>query len=146
MPLTPQPPAPGDPLRASFAKALTDALRENRVSVGPGLMLRRSPGGTVISLAPGHGPGGASGAGAAGGASHDGVVATITGVRADGRVSVAWYEAGAERTGTAEIANLALEPAQSDVDQSENLASLLVGRRVVVHRGPVQVILVTPED
>lgn len=50
--IEPTPPRPGEALRASWAQRLIAYVRSLRVSVGPGLLARRTSSGTVISLAP----------------------------------------------------------------------------------------------
>ena len=50
--IEPTPPRPGEPLRASWAQRLVAYVRSLRVSAGPGLVARRTPSGTVVSLAP----------------------------------------------------------------------------------------------
>lgn len=49
--IEPTPPRPGEPLRASWARRLVSYVRSLRVSAGPGLVARRTPSGTVVSLA-----------------------------------------------------------------------------------------------
>lgn len=49
--IEPTPPRPGEPLRASWAQRLVAYVRSLRVSAGPGLVARRTPSGTVVSLA-----------------------------------------------------------------------------------------------
>ena len=50
--IEPTPPRSGEPLRANWAQRLIAYVRSLRVSVGPGLLARRTSSGTVISLAP----------------------------------------------------------------------------------------------
>ena len=50
--IEPGPPRPGEPLRASWAQRLIAYVRSLRVFAGPGLVARRTPSGTVVSLAP----------------------------------------------------------------------------------------------
>lgn len=50
--MEPVPPRPGEPLRASWAQRLVAYVRSLRVTAGPGLLARRTPAGTVVSLAP----------------------------------------------------------------------------------------------
>lgn len=50
--IEPGPPRPGEPLRASWAQRLIAHVRSLRVFAGPGLVARRTPSGTVVSLAP----------------------------------------------------------------------------------------------
>lgn len=47
----PSPPAPGEPLRASWARQLLDAIRSLRITAGPGLVSHQTPAGTTIALA-----------------------------------------------------------------------------------------------
>lgn len=51
--IEPTPPRAGEPLRASWAQRLVAYVRSLRVTAGPGLLARRTPAGTVVSLAPG---------------------------------------------------------------------------------------------
>lgn len=44
-------PAPGEPLRASWARQLLDAVRSLRVHAGPGLISHETPSGTALALA-----------------------------------------------------------------------------------------------
>lgn len=44
-------PAPGEPLRASWARQLLDAVRSLRVHAGPGLVSHETPSGTALALA-----------------------------------------------------------------------------------------------
>ena len=49
--IEPAPPRSGEPLRASWAQRLISYVRSLRVFAGPGLVARRTPSGTVVSLA-----------------------------------------------------------------------------------------------
>ena len=44
-------PSPGDPLRASWARQLLDAVRSLRIIAGPGLVSHQTPAGMTLALA-----------------------------------------------------------------------------------------------
>jgi len=49
--IEPAPPRAAEPMSASWARRLLDCIRSLRVLAGPGLLARRTPAGTVLSLA-----------------------------------------------------------------------------------------------
>lgn len=49
--IEPAPPRADEPMSASWARRLLDCIRSLRVLAGPGLLARRTPAGTVLSLA-----------------------------------------------------------------------------------------------
>ena len=121
--IEPAPPRAAEPMSASWARRLLDCIRSLRVLAGPGLLARRTPAGTVLSLASAPLLRGARGGGEA-------VPAIVTSA-ANGVYDVDLYGngIGMPSTGTATLS----------IPEVSMLATLPVGCIVLAHSVPVPV-------